>query len=92
VQHLSNHEICGFQWVPISSTGKVFCRRARDLGSNPAYTKNQLVSWSDDKSNYHEADAIGSNTIAIIKKKKKNVVFNKNTQKWCLKKHKKYVL
>ena len=31
-------------WVPISSTGKVSYRRARDLGSNPVYTKNQLVS------------------------------------------------
>ena len=41
-------------WVPVSSTGKVSCRRARDLGSNPAYTKNQLVSWPDGKSNYHE--------------------------------------
>uniref|UniRef100_A0A2N9GDV8 DUF4371 domain-containing protein n=1 Tax=Fagus sylvatica TaxID=28930 RepID=A0A2N9GDV8_FAGSY len=31
----------------ISSTGKVSYRRARDLGSNPAYTKNQLMSWPD---------------------------------------------
>jgi hypothetical protein len=41
-------------WVPVSSTGKVSCRRTRDLGSNPAYTKNQLVSWPDVKSNHHE--------------------------------------
>ncbi len=41
-------------WVPVNSTGKVSCRRAKDLGSNPTYTKNQLVSWSDGKSNYHE--------------------------------------
>ena len=34
--------------------GKVSYRRARDLGSNPAYTKNQLVSWPDSKSNHHE--------------------------------------
>uniref|UniRef100_A0A2N9IKR3 Uncharacterized protein n=1 Tax=Fagus sylvatica TaxID=28930 RepID=A0A2N9IKR3_FAGSY len=34
-------------WVPVSSTGKVSCCRVRDLGSNPAYTKNQLVSWPD---------------------------------------------
>ena len=40
--------------VPISSTSKVSCYRARDLGSNPAYTKNQLVSWPDGKSNHHE--------------------------------------
>ena len=44
----------GNLWVPVSSTGKVSCRRARDLGSNPAYTKNQLVSWPDGKSNHHE--------------------------------------
>jgi hypothetical protein len=56
-------------WVPISSTGKVSCRRARDLGSNPAYTKNQLVSWPNGKSNHHGADAIGSNSIVTIKKK-----------------------
>ena len=36
-------------WVPVSSTGKVSYRRIRGLGSNPAYTKNQLVSWLDDK-------------------------------------------
>ena len=36
-------------WVPVSSTGKVSCCRARDLGSNPAYIKNQLVSWPDGK-------------------------------------------
>jgi hypothetical protein len=33
-----------FMWIPVNSTGKVFCRQARDLGLNPAYTKNQLVS------------------------------------------------
>jgi hypothetical protein len=31
----------------ISLTGKVYCRRARDLGSSPAYTKNQLIFWPD---------------------------------------------
>ena len=41
-------------WVLVSSTSKVFCRRTRDLGSNPAYTKNQLMSWPNDKSNHHE--------------------------------------
>jgi hypothetical protein len=25
--------------VPVSLTDEVFCRRARNLGSNPAYTK-----------------------------------------------------
>jgi hypothetical protein len=33
----------------VSSTGKVSYRRIRGLGSNPAYTKNQLMSWLDDK-------------------------------------------
>ncbi len=55
--------------VLVSTTGTVFCHRAKDLGSNPAYTKNQLVSWLNDKNNYHRTDAIDSNTIATIKKK-----------------------
>ena len=42
-----------YLWVPVSSTGKVFCRRAKDLSSNPAYTKNQLVSWLNGKSKHH---------------------------------------
>ena len=41
-----------------------------DLGSNSVYTKNQLVFWSDGKSNHLETGAIGSNSF--IKKKKKN--------------------
>ena len=41
-------------WVLVSSTGKVFCRRVRDLGSNPAYAKNQLMSWPNGKNNHHE--------------------------------------
>ena len=57
------------EWVPVSSTGKIFCRWARDLSLNPEYTKNQLVSWPDSK-NYHAADTIGSNAI-IIKNKNK---------------------
>jgi hypothetical protein len=31
-------------WVLINSSGKVSCRRIRDLDSNPTYIKNQLVS------------------------------------------------
>jgi hypothetical protein len=57
----SMNDICGLRssrvfrvWVPVSSTGKVSCRQTRDLGSNPAYTKNQLMSWHDGKSNHHE--------------------------------------
>ena len=49
--------------VGSSSIGKIFCHRARDLSSYPAYTKDQLVSWSDGKNNHHGMDAIGSNTI-----------------------------
>ena len=56
-------------WVPVSSTGKVSCCRVRDLGSNPAYTKNQLVSWSDGKEQPLWADPIDLNSIIIIKKK-----------------------
>ena len=38
-------------WVPVSSISKISCRRVRDMGSNPAYTKNQLMSWPDGKGN-----------------------------------------
>jgi hypothetical protein len=48
------HSINQLLWVPISSTGKVSCRRVRELGSNLVYTKNQLMSWPDGKSNHHE--------------------------------------
>ena len=34
---------CYMMWVPVSSTDKVSCSQVRDMGSNPAYTKNQLV-------------------------------------------------
>jgi hypothetical protein len=48
----------------VSLTGKVTCRRARDLGSNPTYTKNQLVSWPDGRSNHHGVKKINlTNTI-----------------------------
>ena len=42
------------EWVPVSSIGKVSCHRIRDLDSNLAYIKNQLVPWPDGKINYHE--------------------------------------
>ena len=41
-------------WIPVSSTGKVSCRRAKDLGSNPSYIKNQLMPWPDGKSNHYK--------------------------------------
>jgi hypothetical protein len=55
------------KWVSVSSTHKIFCRQVRDLGSNSAYTKNQLVSWPGGKSNNHRADVIDSNAIVTIK-------------------------
>jgi hypothetical protein len=48
----------------VSLTGKVTYRQARDLGSNPTYTKKQLVSWPDGRSNHHGAKNINlTNTI-----------------------------
>ena len=38
----------------------------RDLDSNSAYTKNEMVSWPDGKSNHHRVDVIGSNVIITI--------------------------
>ena len=31
---------CYMMWVPVSSTDKVYCSWVRDMGLNPAYTKN----------------------------------------------------
>ena len=51
----------------VSLTGKVTCPRARDLGSNPTYTKNQLVSWPDGRNNHYSAKKINlTNTIAKV--------------------------
>jgi hypothetical protein len=50
---------------------KISFRQIRDLSSNLAYTKNQSVSWHDNKSNHHKTDVIGSNDIVTKKKKKK---------------------
>ena len=48
----------------VSLTGKVTCPRARDLGSNPTYTKNQLVSWPDNRNNHHDTKKINlTNTL-----------------------------
>ncbi len=58
----------------VSSIGKVFCRQTRDLASNPVYTKNQLVYWLDNKSNYHGVDIIGSNYRNFKQNKKKDHV------------------
>ena len=38
---IKHNHVPSKMWVPVSSTGKVSCHRARDLGSNPVYTKNQ---------------------------------------------------
>ena len=55
-------------WVLVNSTGKIFDGCIKDLGSNLAYTKNWLVSWSNDKELSSGADAIG--WISLKKKKK----------------------
>ena len=47
----------------VSSIDKVFDGCKRDLGFNPAYTKNCLVSWSDDKELLSGADAISWNSL-----------------------------
>ena len=62
-----------YSWVPINSTGKVCNGWIRNLGSIPAYTKNRLMSWSDDKELSSGADAIRWN---FLKKKKKKSLFH----------------
>ena len=51
------------EWVPVNSTGKVSDGCIRDLWFNPAYTKNWLVSWSDDNELSLRADAISWNSL-----------------------------
>ena len=36
------------KWVPVSSIGKISDSYIKDLGFNP-YTKNWLMSWSNDR-------------------------------------------
>ena len=38
-----------YKWVLVNLIGKVFYRHIKDLGSNSAYTKNQFLSWHDNK-------------------------------------------
>jgi hypothetical protein len=59
-------ELTNLLWILVNSISEVSCPRIRDLDSNFAYTKNQLVSWPDDKRNYHGTDAISSNPIISI--------------------------
>jgi hypothetical protein len=69
-----------FLWVPVGSTSKVSCCRVRDLGSNLAYTKNQLVSWPGGKNNHHETDVMNLNA-----KKKVHFCLQSNPYSvWCL--------
>jgi hypothetical protein len=49
------------KWVSVSSIGKISCYSVRDLDSNSAYTKNQLVSWFDGKNNHHKVDKFYGN-------------------------------
>ena len=51
------------------------------MGLNLAYTKNQLVSYLDSKSNNYGVDAISSYAIIIIKKKKKKKKRKKEKKK-----------
>ena len=55
-------------WIPIISTDKVSDDWIRDLSSIIAYTKNWLVSWSDDKELSSGANAIGWNSLKIKNK------------------------
>ena len=45
-------------WVSVNLTGKFFYGWIKDLEFNPVYTKNQLVSWSDNKELSLRADII----------------------------------
>ena len=58
-------------WAAVSLTDKISCRQVRDLVRIPFTPKNQLVSWPDGYSNHHGADAISSNTIETVKKRRK---------------------
>ena len=45
-------------WVSVNLTGKFFYGWIKDLEFTPVYTKNQLVSWSDNKELSLRADII----------------------------------
>ena len=53
------------------STDKIFDSWIRDLGFNPAYIKNWLASWSNNKKLSSKADAISWYSLQKKKKKKK---------------------
>ena len=61
-------------WLLASSTGKIFDGWIRDLGSIPAYTKNWLVSWSDNKKLPLGADTIWWNYYITSYKLLNNIV------------------
>ena len=62
-------------WVPVNSIGKVSDGWIGDLEINPTYTKNLLVSWSDDKELSLEANIIGWNSLKKLKKLKDDLVY-----------------
>ena len=64
-------------WVPVNSIDKVsiFDGWIRDLGINPAYTKNRYVSWFDNKKLLSRVNAIHWNPL---KKKKWLVILIKS--------------
>ena len=53
-------------WVLVNSTGKIFNNWIRDLDSISIYTKNRLVSWSDNK----ELSLVRTDVINPLKKKR----------------------
>ena len=55
------------QYAIVNSTGKVSDGYIKDLGFNPTYIKNWLMSWFDDKELSLRADIIDWNSL---KKKK----------------------
>ena len=61
-------------WVPVSKTDKVSCQQIRNLRfKSPTYTKNQLVSWPDDKE---------KNNLHLSKKNYKKFSIKKNVSEY----------
>ena len=51
------------QYATVNSTSKVSDGYIKDLGFNPAYIKNWLMSWFDDKELLLKADIIDWNSL-----------------------------
>ena len=59
------------QWVSVSLIDKISDSWIEIWGSIPAYTKNWLVFWSNDKELSSEADVISWISLSLSQKKKK---------------------